>query len=438
VQEFIRVERTAGIPLLIATLVAIAWANTAWRDSYASLWSTTLSFDLGIVSYEDTLAHWVNDLLMPLFFFVIGLEIKREIVHGELSGLRRAALSIAMATGGVVLPVVIFFSVSAGSGYSSAWGVPVATDVAFALAVARLAGDRAPAALSVLVLAFAVVDDIFGVLVIALFYSSDISVAALGTAGTLLLLIAACQWIGIWSLGLYALLGVASWLAVLESGVHPTILGVVLGFMTPTRPLLERDEVATMIGKVTHSIKNLEKQRTATEASAADEERAQLIEEKEETVFGYLEATVAASEAQTERLSRWLNPWVSYLVLPLFALANAGVPLSIDNIQRAASSAAAFGVAAALVLGKPIGIVGFAWLACRLGIARLPDGLAWRHIAAIGTLGGIGFTVSLFIAELALGDRETLDAVKLAVLVASAVAGIAGFLILTLRGRRAQ
>jgi len=431
VQELIRVEQTAAVPLLVGALTAIVWVNSPWRATYTSFWGATLSLDLGIVAYEDDLAHWVSNLLMPLFFFVIGLEIKREIVHGILRQPSLSALPIATAIGGVVVPILIYFLIDASAGASSAWGVVVATDIAFALAVLRLAGGKIPATLATLILAFAIIDDAIGVLIIAIFYSSDVSLGALGMVALFLGLIVLCRRFGIWSLTVYLILGCASWIAMVDSGIHPTILGVALGLLTPVKPLFRRTEATDLIAHVSQRLQAMEDKRAAASRGSVEFQR---LEEKEETIFGYLEIAIAGSEAPAERLIRWLNPWVGYLVLPVFALANAGVDLSPDALRTATESRTGWATVAALVIGKPIGIALFAIAALRLGLARLPRGLGVRHIGAMGVVGGIGFTVSLFIADLALSGSEQLDAVKLAVLAASLFAGVAGWMLLRLVG----
>jgi NhaA family Na+:H+ antiporter len=426
VQELIRIEQTAALPLLLGTMAALLWANSPWSSVYTAFWSTTLSFDLGIVAYENDLTHWVNDLFMPIFFFVIGLEIKREIAHGKLRKPRLAALPIACAIGGVAVPVALYFAIAAGTPGASGWGVAVATDIAFALAVLRLAGDRIPGELATLILAFAIVDDVIGVLVIAIFYSADISLVPLGVLAALLGLVVACRWLGIWSLTVYLLLGAASWLAIIESGVHPTILGVALGLLTPTAPLFRRAEATSLVAHVARRLEEVESRRSAADRDSAEFER---LEEKEETIFGYLETAVAGSEAPAERMIRWLNPWAGLVVLPIFALANAGIDLSIASFAAAAETRSAWATVIALVAGKPVGIALFGALAIAAGVARLPRVLTLQHIVAIGVLGGIGFTVSLFIADLALVGGD-LGAIKLAILVASLVAGGGGYVFL--------
>jgi Na+:H+ antiporter, NhaA family len=433
VQELIRIEQMAAIPLLIGTVVALVWANSPWEASYHSLWSATLSYDLGFVAYEDHLAHWVNNALMPLFFFVMGLEIKREVVHGRLRTPRLAALPIACALGGVAVPVAIFWAIVGSAEGSEAWGATVATDIAFALAVLRVAGRRAPEALATLILAFAIVDDVVGVSIIAVFYSRDVSLPALGIVALCLGLVVICRGLGIWSLIVYLLLGAASWLAIIESGVHPTILGVALGLLTPTTPLFSRSEATNLVARVSDRLEALEQRRAEVSRRSDEFDR---LQEKEETIFGYLETAVAGSEAPAERLTRWLNPWVGFVVLPIFALANAGVDLSIESVTSAAQSRAALATAVALVVGKPLGITVFALGAIWLGIARLPRELRVRHVAAMGVLGGIGFTVSLFIADLGLSGDDQLAAVKLAVLTASVVAGVGGWVFVALAARR--
>jgi NhaA family Na+:H+ antiporter len=322
--------------------------------------------------------------------------------------------------------VLIYFLITMGESAASAWGVVVATDIAFALAAFRLAGG-VPGSLATLILAFAIVDDAFGVLIIAIFYSNDISFGALAFVALFLGLVILCRRLGIWSLTVYAILGALSWLAIVESGVHPTMVGAALGLLTPVTPLFKRTEATDLIARVAQRLQTIESRRAEAGRYSAEFQR---LEEKEETIFGYLETAVAGSEAPAERLIRWLNPWVGYLVLPVFALANAGIDLSPDALAAAAGDRIAWAIMAALVLGKPIGILLFAGCAMRVGWGRLPRGLGLRDIGSMGVLGGIGFTVSLFIADLSLSGNERLGSVKLAILAASFLAGVAGFILL--------
>jgi NhaA family Na+:H+ antiporter len=410
--SFFRVEERSGAPLLIATCLALAWSNSPWSDAYASLWATELSLQLGGAVQSASLRHWVNDLLLPLFFFVIGMEVKQEVVRGQLASVERAALPTAAALGGVLAPAGLYAWIATGSEAARGWGIPVATDIAFALAILALLGRRVPVALKVLVLAFAALDDVLGVLIIALFYSSEISWLALGLAGVLLCATGGLRALMVRGTALFVLIGVAVWLCVLQSGVHATIAGVVLGLLAPTRPSVAPDAFTDRAEALVHELRGAD-------------------ENERDALLGELEERLEGLESTSERLAHLVNPWVSYAILPLFALANAGVEFSAESIGSLAESPAAWGVAGGLLVGKPLGILAFSWIAVALGLARLPEGVGWRHVIGMGLLGGIGFTVSLFIGELAFrGDRELLDSAKVAILLGSALAGAAGWVVL--------
>lgn len=430
VQQFIHVEETAGGPLLLAAAAAMVWINSPWDGSYDWLFGLEVALEVGEIGLADTLRGWIGHALMTLFFLVVGMEVKHELLRGELASWRKAALPLATGFGGMLVPVAAYMAVVVPlGGPLQGWAVPVATDIAFALAVLAVLGRGVPRALKVLVLAFAAVDDVGGVLIIAVFYAGGPAWPALGLAVALVLLILAMQRAGVQQPGLYVAVGIALWAAVLHSGVHPTIAGVTLGALTPIRPVYPHDEYVRQMETL------LSRYRRTLEASGdGDEEGAQSMDEQREAVLGEIEELTRHSESPLDRLTLLLNPWVSYLVLPLFALSHAGVRL--DGALDLVSHPAGLGVLAGLVLGKPLGIILAAWGIVRLGAAELPEALGWRHICAMGLLAGIGFTVSLFIATLGFGPGPGLDAVKLAVLAASLLMGLAGgLLLLTARGR---
>jgi len=452
VQEFVRVEERSGVPLLLAAVVALAWANLG--AGYDAFWDREVGIDLGWVTARESLRTTVRDGLLPLFFLVVGMEIKHELAVGELSSRTRAALPLAAALGGMLVPAAAYLAVTWGGEHVEGWGVPVATDIAFALAVLALLGKRVPRELKVLVLAFATVDDVGGVLVIALAYSSSVDLLALGVAGGLLAVFLALRVLGVRNLGLYVLSGVALLFAMHFSGVHTTIAAVALGFLTPARPSVDREEFRERAEQVVEQLAEaLDREREEHEAVDAakagggeDEDRQheevehELAEsearEAQEALLGSMEELTVGTEAPTDRLVRKLNPWVGYLVLPLFALSHAGLVLRGESLTESAQHPVALGVAAGLVLGKPLGILLFAWVAVRLGLAELPGAVRWHHVVGIGFLAGIGFTVSLFIAELAVQEEAALTAAKLGVLAASVLAGLAGWLYLWLTSRR--
>jgi NhaA family Na+:H+ antiporter len=412
-------EQNSGLVLLAATVLALAWANSPWQSSYFALLGTRLSVDLGLFALSKDLQHWINDGLMTVFFFVVGLEIKREIVHGELGSARRAALPIAAALGGMVFPALIYFALNREGEAVRGWGVPMATDIAFALGVLALLGKRAPTELRIFLLTLAVVDDIGAILVIAVFYTEQLSVTALAVAVLLLGVIVLANRVGLRETLAYLVLGILVWLAVLQSGVHATIAGVVLGILTPAQPFLRPEAFGEKIEDIVRTIRSAIAQR--------DHESA-------ESALGELEQLTVSTEAPVERLERLAHPWSSYLVLPIFAFANAGVSLSGEALSAAAISNVTLGIALGLLIGKPLGILLLAWLAVRLGLAVLPATIAWRQVLGVGLLAGIGFTVALFIGDLAFADQSLKDAAKIGIFGASLLAGIVGYVFLRVQG----
>lgn len=434
-RRFIQTEERSGWPLLVATLAALAWANSPWSDGYAGLWKTTIAVDLSFVRLAHDLKGWVNDAVLPLFFFVIGVEIKHELVQGELSRWRRAALPLAMAFGGILAPAAIYLACTTGTQVARGWAVPVATDVAFALAVLALLGRRVPYPLKVIVLAFAVIDDIGGVLIIALFYSQQIAAWPLILATTVLALIAALAVAGVRSTALFILLGLIVWFVVLESGVHATIAGVVLGLLVPARAALSRED---FLGQARELMARYEDARDRENEETEAGNRSTTgpdARDEQYRILGQIDELSAATEAPSERYLRLVNPWVTYVVLPVFAFANAGVVLSAGMLGDLLTAPHARGILLGLVIGKPLGIFVAAVLAVRLRLAELPNDLDRRHVLGMGLVAGIGFTVALFMNELAFrGSPETLEQGKVAIFLASLLAGCFALLLLA-RGR---
>jgi Na+:H+ antiporter, NhaA family len=406
-REFLDTEVAGGAVLLGAVVIAILWANSPWRETYEALWGTELRFGLGEYLLEDDLRHWVNDGLMAIFFFVVGVEIKRELVEGELNAARRAALPAMAAMGGMVVPAAIFLALNTGEA-ARGWGIPMATDIAFALGALALLGSKLPQALRVLLLSLAIVDDVGAVVVIAVFYSGGISWAWLGSALGLLGLTILIRRLRVWWVPIYVIIGAGVWLATRESGVHATIAGVALGLLTPARSLNTKELERSPLPQLEET----------SEGGPITAEEARLHR---------LRVTVTIPV--TDRLEHILHPWTSYLILPIFALANAGVPLSFQDLTRAASSSVTLGIVAGLVAGKMLGISGFAWLSLRLG-ARLPRELRWRHLFGLAALAGIGFTMSLFISGLAFQDPGLENEAKVGILAGSLLAASVGALIL--------
>ena len=377
--EFLHDEAAGGIALAVATVAALLWANTAGEE-YAAAWAHVLRVGIGDVALDLDLRHWVNDGLMAIFFFVVGLEIKRELVCGELRDRRAATLPVLAALGGVVLPALIFLAITAGTPQASGWAIPAATDIAFAVGVLALLGDRVSAGVKLFVLTIAIVDDILAILIIAVFYAGDLSLPwlAAGLAG--LTAVVALRRLGVTQIAPYLLLGIAVWFAVHESGVHATIAGVALGLLTPT-------------------------------------------------------GTVGARNV-LELLEHRLHALSAFAIVPLFALANAGVSLGTDLLTDATHSRVAWAIAAGLVLGKLLGITGATFLALRLGVGTLPAGVSRGQIWGLAAICGIGFTVSLFIAQLAYDDPTTIDLAKVAIFAGSILSGLIGALILIALARR--
>ena len=403
---FLRTEAGGGMVLLAATIVALLWVNSPLGDSYESLWHTKVGVSLGSFELVHDLRHWVNDGLMTIFFFVVGLEIKRELITGELNDARKAALPILAAFGGMVVPAGLFLAINLGEASARGWGIPMATDIAFAVGVLALFGDRIPSGLKVFLLSLAIVDDIGAILVIAMFYSSDLSLGWLGIAFGLLLAVVASHRARVLWVPVYVVLGVGVWLATFESGVHATLAGVALGLLTPARP--------TDPGGFNDVVD--------TAAALPDEPDAESLRAIS------LQAQEVVSVA--ERLEHLLHPWSSFVIIPLFALANAGLLLSSDSLRDALTSRVTLGIITGLVAGKIIGISGMAWLAVRRGWGTLPEGVSPRHVVGVSALAGIGFTVSLFITALAFEDAGLIESAKTGVFVASILAGVIGSLVL--------
>ncbi|GAA3678600.1 Na+/H+ antiporter NhaA [Nocardioides ginsengisoli] len=415
-REFLHIESAGSVLLLLATVAALLWVNlpfAGWAAGYDHFWHTPLALRVGDWRIEESLQHWVNDGLMTIFFFVVGLEIKYELVRGDLRDPRTAALPIIAAVGGMAVPAVLYALLAGGGAAGSGWGIPMATDIAFAVGVLGLLGSRIPSAARLFLLTLAIVDDIGAIVVIALFYTDDLSLGWLAVALGLLAMMALLRAVRVWAVPVYAVLGVATWFALLQSGVHATLAGVAIGLLTPAVALL-RPEVAT-----DYAVEGLRD----NELDAEELHRLRFL--------------IGESVPMVERLQTRLHPLSSYVVLPVFALANAGVVLGDGVLRDAVTSSVGLGIGAGLVLGKPLGIALACFVAIRLGIGRMPDGTTWPQIIGIGAVAGIGFTVSLFIAGLSFpGSAALTDEAKVGILLASVVAAVVGVLILLLSTRR--
>ncbi len=378
-KEYASVEALSGIVLLLTAVTALVWANSPLSDSYTSLWGYDVTATLGRISIADDLRHWVNDGLMAIFFFVIGLEVKRELTEGELTDRRAASLPLLAAVGGMVVPALVFVAWNPSGAESSGWGIPMATDTAFALGVLALLGARVQPGLKLFLLTLAVVDDIGAICVIAIFYSSHLEAGWLVGAALTIAGVVVMQRLGVRYALAYVAPALVLWVCVFQSGVHATIAGVALGLLTPV--------------------------------------------------------VDARGRRVIDALEHRLHPWTSFVVVPVFVLANAGIVLGGDAVRAAASSSITWGVATGLVLGKPVGIVAASGVCVALGLSQLPDGSSFRQLAGVAALAGIGFTVSLFIADRSF-DNAALDEAKIGILAGSVVAGVVGIGVLARRARR--
>jgi Na+:H+ antiporter, NhaA family len=410
-ERFLQIEAASGVLLLIAAAFALACANSAWGAAYDHLWHTPVGFRVGTFTFERTLEWLVNDGLMVIFFFVVGLEIRREIHHGELSEWRRAALPAAAAFGGMLAPAALYLLVAGGEATRSGWGVPMATDIAFAIGILALLGRRVPPALRVLLLALAVIDDLGAIVVIAIFYSSGLTLSGFSIAALGLGAIFAMQRFGVRAKLAYVAAGVVVWAGIYGAGIHPTIAGVIVGLITPVRTWLGPD--GFMLA-VRHELERLT--NDADPAPSSHEFAATLRQ---------VNAARREAVSPAESLIETLHPWVAFGIMPVFALANAGVVVS-GGSATSASWSVSLGVALGLLLGKPVGILLASWLTLRFGLGILPTGISARHLVVLGFVAGIGFTMALFVSQLAFSDASLMAAAKLGVLAASGGAAIIG------------
>lgn len=417
IQEFMHAETSGGIILILCAIVALVWANSPFADSYYHLWHTYIKLDFGGYILNYSLHHWINDGLMVIFFFVVGLEIKRELLAGELSSVKKAALPVAGALGGMILPAIIYFLFNVGKEGSAGWGIPMATDIAFVVGIMALLGPKFPFTLKIFILALAIVDDIGAVLVIAIFYTADISFIALSIAGGIILLLVLFNRLGIRSLIVYTIAGISLWLAFLESGVHATVAGVLLAFTIPVTSRINTKKFTN------------ETRKLIDEFDSADElGENEITNEKRLALLQKIESNCEKIQTPLQRFEHLLHPWVAFFIMPVFALANAGVTIS-SGFSESITHPISIGIILGLFIGKQVGIFGFSFVAIKLGFASKPDGVNFIKMYGAGILAGIGFTMSLFIANLAFSSEELLNIAKVGVLSASLLSGVVGYVI---------
>lgn len=406
-ERFLHVEAASGILLLFAALVALIWANSPLQHSYHSLWHLPVSFAIGGFELSRSLHFIINDALMTIFFLVIGLEIRREIHEGALSSLRQASLPVVAALGGVMVPALIYLAVNTDPSRIQGWAVPTATDIAFALGALALLGRGIPSNIRVLLLALAIIDDIIAVLIIAFFYSGGLEWSGFLISGFGIVIVYGFQRSGIGSGFAYIVPGTIIWLGLLIAGAHPTLAGVMLGMMTPVAPLPLRERPIKSLMEAAHQL----------DTNGSTDNGHQLAAQLRQLRLAQRELL-----PPVVRIQSILHPWVAFIVMPLFALTNAGVSLGDVDLSAPHEYWVAAGILLALVVGKPLGIVGMSWLAVRLGLCQLPAAVSWSGIMLVGLLGGIGFTMSIFISMLAFEDAALLGAAKLGVLAGSLMA----------------
>ncbi|MCW9023458.1 MAG: Na+/H+ antiporter NhaA [Gammaproteobacteria bacterium] len=415
--DFIHRQTTSGVLLMLCAVVALYLANSQWSEAYHHL--LQLPFTIGVPGFElsKSVHHWINDGLMTLFFFVVGLELKREILVGELADPKQAILPIFAAIGGMVVPVLIYISINPEGHSLNGWGVPMATDIAFALGTLALLGNRIPKNLLTFLVALAIVDDLGAVVIIALFYTETISLIALATAIVMLLILVSLNMGGIRHPLPYILLGIVLWIAMLKSGVHATLAGIFLAFTIPMRPKYNPARFLAHINEMVEKIKQ-----------AYTREGNIIINDELRTRVQALEDGVHLVQAPAQIMERKMHLPSAYIVIPIFSLANAGIPIDWSSLGSIVTHPVAMGIALGLVVGKLVGIAGFSWVAVKLGLTTLPHGLNFKHIVGAALMGGIGFTMSIFIAELGFAHHaQDLLMAKTGVLLGSIIAGVVGF-----------
>lgn len=422
VSHFIHLEYTSGIVLLISVIIAIAWANSPFHEFYEHLWHINFSVGFDKFMLSHPLHIWINDGLMAIFFFVIGLELKREFMEGELSSLQKASLPMTAALGGMLVPAAIYFFINSGTDAGHGWGIPMATDIAFALALLSMASKRIPVSLKIFLSALAVADDLGAVLVIAFFYTDEINFVPLAIGAGFLIFLMVGNRIGIRSTIFYLILGICVWIGFLLSGVHATIAGVLVAFTIPAVTRIDEQIYSSNLRKLSYDFE------------VDIPERGNLITPEQNKTIQKVKTLSMAAETPLQTIEHALHPWVAFGIMPLFALANAGIVIGADFFSSIANPVS-IGVAAGLIIGKFSGILFFCWIMVKFRLSKLPEGANWKHIAGVALLAGIGFTMSLFISGLAFENPVFIDQAKYGILIASIFAGILGTIVLKKVGK---
>lgn len=421
--RFVKLEAAGGIVMMSAAALALVLANTPLLEAYEDLWHTYAGVVFGEWALKMSLLHWVNDGLMAVFFFLVGLEIKREILFGELASVRRAALPVVAAIGGAVLPALLFWVFNRGGEYVHGWGVPMATDIAFAVAILAMLGSRAPLWIKTFVTALAIADDLLAVLVIAIFYSSNIDLTALAWAGVGLALMFAMNRSGVQRPLVYVVPILFVWYCVYQSGIHATIAGVAAATMIPAG---RKRDSETETSDLNESLEMATSSLQEAQSGSQDWE----IKDLREEALAEIADEAQESAATLYRMEHAIHPWVAFLVLPVFAFANSGIAIPFSSLTSVVSHPLPLGIIVGLFIGKQVGITGATWLAVRLGLGSLPEGARWRTLWGGSLLAGIGFTMSIFIASLAFTDYEALGLAKLGIVFGSLLAAVAGIVVL--------
>jgi len=420
VSKFLNEGMLGSFLLLLATMIAFAWSNSQFHEGYEAMINAPISLSIGAYELSNSMGHWVNDGLMAVFFFVIGLEIKRELLVGELSNVKNALLPGVAALGGMIVPAIIYFGINAGGPHAQGWGVPMATDIAFALGVLAVLGNRVPLSLKVFLLALAIFDDMGAILVIALFYTEEINMQNVGIAVVILLISSFMNFNGVRKTYPYAIIGIFLWLTLLDSGIHATVAGILLAFTIPARSKYNHASFKKEAHDLIHEFPEINFDRM-------------VVDEEQRDFMKRIQCSVEDLDTPLQKLEDKLHGVANYFIIPMFALVNAGVNVFNGSVGVTLVHPISLGIVAGLVIGKPLGIFLFVWLSNKLGITQLPKSISYFQILGIGCLGGIGFTMSLFVANLAFEDSSAIAQAKVAILIGSMVAAMLGVILLSWR-----